>query len=179
MTLLIPGFLATASLQVHQTAEQHWHDRGTSPIKIVLFANDGVPQLVDFEQGISQDAAGDAARTHAARTGAVAVVLTAVAHVAELEIDLTPSEPGTGQQPGSATHAVRLVGDFGRAVVTLTVWPARDLTRALRSDIITCPDGPDVLLPTRSGSPDDPEQFAGLITWLTGLLPDRTPETAP
>jgi hypothetical protein len=179
MTLLTPGFLATASLEVHRTAEQHWHDHGTTPIKIVLFASDGVPQLVDFAQGIGQDAAGDAARAHAARIGAVAVVLTAMTHATELEIDLPPNEPGTGQQLGGQARMARLSGDFGRAVVTLTVWPAHGLAKALRSNIITSPDGPAVMLSSRSGPTGNPGQFTGLITWLTGLLPGPAPEETP
>ena len=78
MTLLTTGFLAMSSLEIHQTAEEHWRRHGTTPIKVVLFAADGVPHLVDFEQGIGQDAAGEAVRAHAERVGAVAVVLTAI-----------------------------------------------------------------------------------------------------
>lgn len=176
MVLLTPGFLAMSSLEVHQTAEEHWRRHGTTPIKVILFAANGVPHLVDFEQGIGQDAAGEAVRAHAERVGAVAVVLTAIARVAEVEVDLTPREPDAGPEPDQATPAARLVGDFGRAVVTLTIWPARDLTKALRSTILTSLDGPDVLLSAREGAPADPDDFAGLITWLTGLLPKRTPE---
>ena len=178
MTLLTPGFLATASLQVHQTAEQHWRAYGTSPIKVVLFAADGVPELVDFAQGIGQEAAGEAVRAHAARIGAVAVVLTAIAHVAEVEIGLTPSEPGTAQPPDQTVPSARMVGDFGRAVVTLTIWPERELTKALKSSIITGLEGPAVLLTSREDAPTDPAEFAGLITWLTGLLPGHTPKGA-
>lgn len=175
MTLLTPEFLATASLEVHRTAEEHWRAYGTSPIKVLLFSADGVPELVDFEQGIGQEAAGEAVRAHAARIGAVAVVLTAVAHVAEVEISLTPSEPGTAQTPDQTSPSARLVGDFGRAVVTLTLWPARELTKALKSSIITGLDGPAVLLSSREGTPIDPAEFEGLITWLAGLLPGRAP----
>jgi hypothetical protein len=178
MTLLTPGFLATASLEVHQTAEQHWRAYGTSPIKVVLFAADGVPALVDFEQGIGQEAAGDAISAHAARIGAVAVVLTAVARVAEVEINLTPSEPGTAQASDRTVPSARLVGDFGRAVVTLTLWPESALTKALKSSIVPGLEGPDVLLASREGTPADPAEFAGLITWLTGLLPGRRPTGA-
>ena len=179
MTLLTPVFLAMSSLEVHQTAEEHWRRHGTAPIKVLLFAADGVPNLVDFEQGIGQDAAGEAVRAHAARIGAVAVVLTAIARVAEVEVevDLTPGDPNTGPQPDQAMFTARLVGAFGRAVVTLTIWPARDLTKALRSTILPTLDGPDVLLSAREGTTADPADFAGLITWLTGLLPERTPES--
>jgi hypothetical protein len=176
MTLLTPGFLAIASLEVHQTAEQHWRSYGTSPIKVVLFAADGVPELVDFPQGIGQDAAGEAVRAHAARIGAVAVVLTAIAHVAEVEIGLTPSEPGTAQPPDQSVPSAWMVGDFGRAVVTLTLWPERELTKALKSSIITGLAGPAVLLASREGTPADPAELAGLITWLSGLLPARMPK---
>lgn len=179
MTLLTPGFLATASLEVHQTAEKHWRTYGTSPIKVLLFAADGVPELVDFEQGIGQEAAGEAVRAHAARISAVAVVLTAVAHVAEVEIGLTPSKPGTAQTSDQTSPPTLLVGDFGRAVVTLTLWPERELTKALKSSIITGLDGTAVLLSSREGTPTDPAEFEGLTTWLAGLLPDLAPDTRP
>ena len=165
MTILTPEFLAWSSQEIHRTAEDHWRKHGTTPIKTVLFAADGVPRLVEFDQGIGRDAAGDAVREHAERIGAVAVALTAVARVAEVEIDLAPQEPGAGT-------AVRLVGDFGRAVLTLTIWPGRAVTTALCSDIRTGPDGPAVLTAVREGTPSDLAEFAGLIAWLTGLLPD-------
>lgn len=176
MTLLTPGFLATASLEVHQTAEQHWRTYGTSPIKVVLFAADGVPELVDFAQGVGQEGAGEAVRAHAAQIGAVAVVLTAVAHVAELEVGMPPSESAAAQAPDQTAPSVRLVGDFGRAMVTLTLWPERELAKALKSSIITGLDGPAVLLSSREGTSADPSEFVGLITWLTGLLPGLTPK---
>jgi hypothetical protein len=164
MTILTPEFLAWSSQEIHRAAEEHWRRHGTTPIKVVLFAGDGVPQPVDFAQGIGQEAAGRAVRTHADRIAAVAVALTAVARAAEVETDLTPHEPRAGA-------AVRLVGDFGRALVTLTIWPECDVTTAWCSDIRTGLDGPAVLAAVREGTPSDLAEFAGLTSWLTGLLP--------
>lgn len=173
MTILTAEFLAWSSREIHRTAEEHWRRHGTTPIKTVLFAADGVPRLVEFDQGIGQQAAGEAVREHAERIGAVAVALTAVARVAEVEIDLAPREPGSGA-------AVRLVGDFGRAVLTLTIWPGRAMTAALCSDIRTGLDGLAVLTDVREGTPSDLAEFAGLTAWLTGLLPDAAaPQPQP
>ena len=172
MTILTLEFLAWSSQEIHRTAEEHWRKHGTTPIKVVLFAADGVEQLVDFAQGTGQEAAGAAVRAHADRLGAVAVALTAVARVAEVEIDLAPQEPGAGA-------VVRLVGDFGRSLVTLTIWPERDVTAALCSDIRTGLDGPAVLAAVREGRPSDIAEFAGLTAWLTGLLPDPAGRQPP
>lgn len=175
MAMLEPDSLARASEMIHQAAEEHWRRHGTAPIKVVLFTAAGVAELVDFEQGIGQQAAAEAIRTHAARIGAVAVAMTAISRIADVLVDLPNPASTPGPIPALPAGA-NIVGDVIRAVVTLTVWPDRNVTQALRSDIHTGSDGADVLAPIVESRMRDLPETVGLTSWLTGLLPSGTPE---
>jgi hypothetical protein len=174
MAMLNPDSLARASEMIHQAAEEHWRRHGTAPIKVVLFTADGVAELVDFEQGIGQQAAAEAIGVHAARIGAVAVAMTAISHIADVVVGLPNPASTPGPVPALPAGA-QVVGEVIRAVVTLTVWPDRNITQALRSDIHTGPDGADALAPKVASGLRDLPETAGLTSWLTGLLPSGTP----
>lgn len=171
MTELTPGYLAWASLQIHQTAERHWREYGTTPIKVILFAADGTPVLVKFDQGIGQDAAAAAVREHATRAGAVAIAMTAITNTFDAEIPAPPHSVPPGPLPG-VPDGMRIVGEVTRSVTTLTVWPQRDLAKAWTSDIRA--GAIAALAAIVESDAADPSQAAGLTSWLAGLLPDSS-----
>ncbi|WP_194913240.1 hypothetical protein [Catenulispora rubra] len=166
---MTPDFLAWASRQWHEGAQFHWHAHGATPIKVVLFTTDGVPEMVDVRQGIGQEATGAAIREHAQRIGAVAVAITAMSRMADVEYDvpLPAVSPGLPLRPAVA----RVVGEMTHSIVTLTVWPDRDVSMSLRSDIRTGAHRTAELSPTVESGFTDPPQLTGLAAWLTGLLP--------
>jgi hypothetical protein len=173
MAILTPGFLAWASRQWHEGAEFHWRRHGHTPVKVVLFTAGGVPEMVDFQQGIGQEAAGAAVRARAQRIGAVAVAMTAMSRIADIVYD-TPEQTVSADSPPDASAGLRVAGEMIHSIVTLTVWPGRGVATSLRSDIHIGANGGAVLTPTVESGLTDPPQITGLTSWLTGLLPSRT-----
>jgi hypothetical protein len=170
MTILMPGFLAWASRQWHEGAELQWRRHGDTPVKAVLFTADGVPEMVDFQQGIGKEATGAAIHAHAQRIGAVAVAITAMSRITDVVYD-TPEQTVSPDSPPGASAGIQAVGEMIQSIITLTVWPGHDVATSLRSDIRTGANGSAELAPTVESGLTDPPQITGLTTWLTGLLP--------
>lgn len=167
MSVLSPGWLAKASLAIHITAEDHWRAYGASPVKVFLFAQDGTPQLVQFAQGGGPDAAVAAIGAHAERHSAVALVITAPATTTETH--LAPDVFARTSLADLPTPED--VADAARSILTVTLWPERDLATALHSDIQATGTGAFELAPILESAPTDPSHAGGLIATLTGLLP--------
>lgn len=167
MSMLMSDWLAKASLAIHITAEDHWRAYGDSPVKVFLFSASGAPHIAGFPQRCGQEAAAEAVRASAERVGAVAIVITSLA-----ETTFVPIAPDVfARMPLADLPTPADSADDRQCLLTVAVWPARELVKTLYTDVRTEADGTRMLTRLLKSEPTEPSRVDGLVAWLGGLLP--------